>query len=262
MIRALAWDTSSKSGAIVALEGQKESGAVRLVAELSLNVEATHSERLLWGIHQVLESTHWSLEQIDYFGVGVGPGSFTGLRIGVTTARTLAHAMNKPLIPVSSLAVLARSVVMRETLIIAATDACKGELFSLWGSSSQLQKCVSSAAPSLWSPDVQEGVFSPSVLQKELKNALDKMGSHAQWLVVGEGRNRYAEMWSELPQQRECVAPRFAHQAQARVLGEMVWDAIQQDFAVESLSVLPEYLRASDAELKLKSGLLKPSPVQ
>ena len=260
MIRALAWDTSSKSGALVALEGEGDSA--RLVAELSLNVEATHSERLLWGIHQVLESTQWKLEQIDYFGVGVGPGSFTGLRIGVTTARTLAHAMNKPLIPVSSLAVLARSVVLKDTLVIAATDACKGELFSLWGSSAQLQKCVCTASSPLWSPDVKEGVFSPDLFKQELSRSLEKMGPQAQWMVIGEGRRRYTEMWNQLPLDREVQAPRFAHQVQARVLGEAIWDAIQAGFSVESLSVFPEYLRASDAELKLKSGLLKPSPVR
>jgi tRNA threonylcarbamoyladenosine biosynthesis protein TsaB len=261
MIRCLAWDTSAKSGAIVALEGDP-SGNIRLVAELSLNVEATHSERLLWGIHQVLESTRWNLNQIDFFGVGVGPGSFTGLRIGITTARTLAHALKKPLIPVSSLALLARSINLQNTLIIAATDACKGELFALWGSQSQLRSCVSQASEQLWSKGTRELVCAPAVLQSELQEAIRDLGAEASWIVVGEGRQRYSEMWSGLPQERELQAPLFSNQVQARVLGEMIWQAVRVGFCVDSLSVFPEYLRASDAELKLKAGLLKPSPIQ
>ena len=261
MIRCLAWDTSAKSGTIVAIEGEPSAG-VRLVAELSLNVEATHSERLLWGIHQVLESTRWKLNEIDFFGVGVGPGSFTGLRIGITTARTLAHALKKPLIPISSLALLARSVDLRNTLIIAATDACKGELFALWGTQEQLKSCVSQASPKLWVEGVRELVCSPIALQAQIQEALEELGPQASWLVVGEGRQRYLDMWSALPREQEIQAPLFAHQVQARVLGGMLWQAVGAGFCVESLSVFPEYLRASDAELKLKAGLLKPSPVQ
>src|SRR6516164_2694849 len=100
-MKLLAWDTSSKAGTIVALQ---TTPSLRLITELSLHVDLTHSERLLWGIHQVLQAARWEMNEVEGCGVGVGPGSFTGLRVGLTTARTLAHTLKKPLVGVSSLA--------------------------------------------------------------------------------------------------------------------------------------------------------------
>jgi tRNA threonylcarbamoyladenosine biosynthesis protein TsaB len=279
-MKLLAWDTSSKAGAIVALEwpasnahqDQTLAGAswesVRQAGEWSLNVDSQHSERLLWGIHQMLESARWRLEEIDAFAVGVGPGSFTGLRIGLTTARTLAHAMGKPLLGVSSLAALARPAALwlkaserSDVLVVASTDACKGELFALWGKASSVAACVQvphEEDAGLWKRDVRELVISPDELMDSIKPKLKKDSA---WVAVGEGRARYAESWKKLPVRQELkLEVPFADQVQGRYLGMLAWEAWQAKMARGALEVHPRYVRASDAEIKLKSGVLKKAP--
>lgn len=279
-MKLIAWDTSSKAGAVVALEWDANSplpwASPRWVAEFTLNVDCTHSERLLWAIHQTLEAARWRLEDVDVFGVGVGPGSFTGLRIGVTTARTLAHTMEKPLVAVSSLAALARPAALHfaqfatssldskesKTLVIAATDACKGELFALWGTAKSVSR---SALPpegdflGVWQKGAKEQVLSPERLAQVLTRKLAT--TSARWIVIGEGRQRYSSLWDQLPRSREIKdSLLFPAYVQGRYLGLLVWEVYQAKVLRESLDVYPRYLRASDAELKLKAGLLKSAP--
>ncbi|MBY0469724.1 tRNA (adenosine(37)-N6)-threonylcarbamoyltransferase complex dimerization subunit type 1 TsaB [bacterium] len=265
-MRFLTWDTSSKTGAIAAIETDVDGHQTRLVSEWSLNIEmSTHSEHLLWAIDQVLDASKWTLSDVDVFGVGVGPGSFTGLRIGVVTARTLAHTMQKPLVSVSSLSVLARPAAIwaqsqkEPTVIVATTDACKGELFALWGKAQDVAKSFSGTRKG-----VAEKVIRPADLISEIKSA-QKKSRGTRWLAVGEGRQRYLEEWKKLSakQARQAEYP-FPDQVQGRYLAMLTlesYQALEKKKALsedaDPLKVFPHYVRASDAEMKLKAGLLK-----
>ena len=224
----------------------------------------------------MLEAARWTLEEVDVFGVGVGPGSFTGLRIGVTTARTLAHTLKKPLIGVSSLAALARPAALAlsagrssarsRAVLVAATDACKGELFAIWGSARSVQDCVLLSerdGPGLWKRGVEEKVLTPDELMRGIKRKLSEGAGASGWAVVGEGRHRYADAWKKLPQAKRLdLSLSFADHVQGRYLGQLAWEAYQAGIAREALNVHPRYIRASDAELKLKAGLLPAGPTR
>lgn len=276
-MKVIGWDTASKSGALVALEwdpSQKvDSGShrYRIQSEWRLSVDAAqHSERLLWAIHQMLEACRWKLADIDAIGVGVGPGSFTGLRIGMTTAKTLAYSLGKPLIPVSSLVALSRRAAVHfadhpeKTVIISTTDAAKGELFTLLGSSKSILDCVVKAEgdlPGVWKKGVEEEVLAPEEI---LKLALKKLETADRWIAVGEGRDRYSEeLWDELPKKKQVTLPSdWDHAPSCDGLAALFYVAAQQGVFRTHDQIFPRYLRESDAERKLKSGALKPSPLK
>lgn len=271
-MKIIGWDTSTKTGTIVALEVIEKSlmkegsfqNPFRLLSQWTLNLDAAqHSERLLWGIHHVLESCGWSLKDIDAFGVGVGPGSFTGLRIGLTTAKTLAWTQGKKIIPISSLLALSRQTaeVYASTedspLIIVTQDAAKGELFALWGKASSQLDCIVKSEGDFagyWKRGVEEEVITPVELEKEIKR---KLKDNQKWIALGEGRMRYPELWNALPKEREIqlLNPAFNFPNGAS-LAQLFWQASVLGLFRDPLSVIPRYLREADAERKLKAGLL------
>ena len=267
--RFLAWDTSSVTGVVTAFE--IEGTVLREVVSWSLSLETSrHSERLLWSVDTVLQSAGWKLKDLSGIAVGVGPGSFTGIRIGLTTARMLASTLSIPVTPLSSLAIIARNAIEElsdfdKTLVIACTDATKGEWFTLLGSAKSVRDCVTFAEgdhPGVWGRGVIETVLPPDEMLELAKKQLEKMGDEGKWIAVGQSVNRYPEIWKALPQkQRIKDLPSTIHHANPQVLTQLAFEAIQQGVQRPASSLKPRYLRDSEAEVKLKKGLLKVNPL-
>ncbi len=267
----LAWDTSSLTGVITAFEVR--GAECRTVVSWSLGLETSkHSERLLWSIDSVLQGAGWALSEIHGIAVGVGPGSFTGLRIGLTTARMLARSLSIPLVPLSSLALLARGAVSslevlprsEKVLAIACTDATKGEWFTLMGQHQKVRDCITMAdgdLPGIWGRGVIESVQTPDQILNEISLRLKK-DSGLKWLAIGQSVERYPELWAKLPKKsRIQISLSDLHRIRGESLVKLAFEAIQQGLFRDPIQVRPRYLRASEAEVKLKAGLLKPSPV-
>ena len=90
----------------------------------------SHAERLHVYIDEVLGSSGISKSELDAIAISKGPGSYTGLRIGVSTAKGLCYALDKPLIAVATLEALARQIEVEEGLIVAMLDARRMEVYS------------------------------------------------------------------------------------------------------------------------------------
>ena len=100
-----------------------------LLAEITLQTKKTHSELLMPHIDKILAMAEVSKAEIKAVAVSVGPGSFTGLRIGLATAKTLAYALKVPLIGVPTLAALAYGCLVPGVILAPMLDAQKGNVY-------------------------------------------------------------------------------------------------------------------------------------
>jgi tRNA threonylcarbamoyladenosine biosynthesis protein TsaB len=110
-----------------------------------------HAARLLAAAEEALGEAGVGWEQVDRLAVGVGPGSFTGLRIGIATARALAQARGLPVVGVSSLEALARGA--EAPVVLAVLDARRGEAFAAAYMGSDPSRLVEGFAPAALAPD-------------------------------------------------------------------------------------------------------------
>ncbi|MCX8069949.1 MAG: tRNA (adenosine(37)-N6)-threonylcarbamoyltransferase complex dimerization subunit type 1 TsaB [Thermodesulfovibrionales bacterium] len=122
-MKILAIETSTITGGVAIIEDKK------LLAEGRMSVKAIYSERLMALIDFLLTSVKISITDIDYFALAVGPGSFTGLRVGLSTAKGLAFTTGKLVAPVSTLKAMAMNLPFVNYPICPILDARKGEVY-------------------------------------------------------------------------------------------------------------------------------------
>ena len=101
-----------------------------IIAEYTMNHKKTHSETLLPMIDEIVKTSETKLEELDAIAVAAGPGSFTGLRIGAATAKGLAMAVDKPVIPIKTCEGLAYNMWGAEGLICPIIDARRNQVYT------------------------------------------------------------------------------------------------------------------------------------
>ncbi len=102
----------------------------RLIGELTVNYQKTHSEKLLTAVDHLLSDVGLRITEMDAFGIVAGPGSFTGLRIGMATAKGFAQALNKPMVTVSTLESLAHNLNCVTGLVCPILDARRNQVYT------------------------------------------------------------------------------------------------------------------------------------
>ena len=133
MSKILAIDTSGQLACAAIVEASHNEYIV--IGEITLNARTgekswTHSEILMPGVDQIFNLTGISMQELDYIAYTSGPGSFTGLRIGASTALGLAKGLNKPTIPVPTLDSLAYNMLGINSFIVPMMDARRGQVYS------------------------------------------------------------------------------------------------------------------------------------
>ena len=141
-MRILAVETSSRRGSVALLEDR------RLVARLEHEQPSSHAERLLPMVEQLLTEAGWPKSSLDRLGVGVGPGSFTGLRVGIALAEGLSVGLDRPLVGVGSLWAMAFGALTEHPgTCCALLDARRDELFAAVYAAPHQQLCAPLALP-------------------------------------------------------------------------------------------------------------------
>lgn len=231
----LAIDTATPSAGVALTGGTFSQGEV--LAELRLIGNKTHSRRMLAVIDVLLRESEIGWEDLDGIAIGLGPGSFTGLRIGMATAKGLAAATGKPLYGVSTLDVLAASCTGEE-MVCSMLDARKQEVYAaVYGHDSEGRT-------------VRQG----EILVLPPANLLAHLGDHPV-LLVGSGARLYGEELCRQLAGRGRVAPAALHQPSAAVLGLLAGELALRGEALDPIDGMPLYVRRSDAELNLARKL-------
>jgi tRNA threonylcarbamoyladenosine biosynthesis protein TsaB len=190
----------------------------------ALGAHPGHATRLLPLAAELLAAAGLSWAAVERIAVGVGPGTFTGLRVGIATARGLAQSLSCPLIGVSSLEALAAPALDEAGTVLAVIDARRGEVFAAaYDSASGL-------------------VAGPKALAPEAVGALADAG----WLAVGDGAVRYRERIGAAGLQ---VPPQDSPLHVVRAAAVCAIAVARAP--TPGIRVAPDYVRRPDAELAL-----------
>lgn len=200
-----------------------------------------HSELILPMIDECLSTHGIGLGDLAHIAVGVGPGSFTGLRIGMATVKGLCFAANLPLVGVSSLYALANDCLLAnpelaetDQVIVPILDARRGEVF------------VAALCAGSFESKMEEVVLAPDAVEA----ALAEIGLHssADFLVCGNGPSRYPDPLSDFPLAKSPSSPTPT----AVSVGLLSSKENAESSSVASLA--PSYVRLPEAVIKFPDG--------
>ncbi len=222
---------------ILAIETATAWGSVALtlkgkcLAEYSLQSRLTHSKRLLAGIRWLMQEADFSWPDVDGIAVSLGPGSFTGLRIGLSTAKGLAFAAEKPLLGVPTLDGLACQFSFVPQLICPILDARKKEVYAA------LFRCDADGIPRRASEYM---VIKPEILADMIKEPT---------IIVGDGVAVIEDTLIRDLGELLLIPPMGINFPRAAGIGMLAAGLWQRREFLEPSSAVPIYIRASDAEL-------------
>ena len=250
----LALDTSSKSGSICLARGPK------LLDYHIGDSSLTQGERLPGDIHKLLRRNKLRVSDVDVYAVVTGPGSFTGLRVGIATIQGLALPNTRTVVPVSTLAVLARigsdsNVSNKKELIAVFMDAGRGEVFTaLYKRTNDVIESDQNPSKSMQSRGVWQTPIELNLVGSPTVDSKDKMLDN--WkakiyldriCLVGDGALLYRRALAEGSKNEirfvdpiPCLAPSLA---------AIAWEYAMIGGTVLPHAIQPVYIRGSYVEL-------------
>ncbi|NLM52268.1 MAG: tRNA (adenosine(37)-N6)-threonylcarbamoyltransferase complex dimerization subunit type 1 TsaB [Firmicutes bacterium] len=208
----------------------------KLLAEYTLQVKKTHSERLLPLIAAVLEDAGVKPKELDGIAVAAGPGSFTGLRIGVVTAKALGQALELPLCGISTLEALAAQHPLFNGLVCPVLDARRGQVYN---------------AVFLAGREVLRETDDRAITLSDLLAELSGRKEHV--LFVGDAVKIHRQMLIEALGERACFVPEESTICRAATVARLGLLKLKAAKGQSWQDLVPHYIRRAGAESKFQA---------
>lgn len=222
-MKILAVDTSSKICAVAILEDNK------VIDEIKLDNGKTHSENLMPIIKEILDKNNLTLKDMNLIAVSVGPGSFTGIRIGIATIKPMAEVYNLPVASVTSLETLARNIENKEKdfTIISLIDARNNQVYAGFFDT--------------------EYNLKEDEIAEDIDEVLKKAGKYSKIIFVGDGAIIHKEKIEENLKDRNIIFAKENNQSAINT-GKIGYKKFLEKNLKNADTILPIYLRKSQAE--------------
>lgn len=226
-MKVLGIDTSSLATSVAVIEDNK------LICEYTINTKKTHSQKLMPMIENMLNISDLNINEIDLIAVCEGPGSFTGLRIAMATAKAIAHVNNLPIVGVNSVELLSGNMNLCDKKVCSILDAQRTQVYM------GQYKFENNKLVELKGVDVVE----IDELIEELKN------TNEEWIIVGEAVYKYGDKLKDIS---NIHIPAPSHNvSRASSLCSIAIDKYNNNIDVyDCYSINPLYIRKSQAEVQ------------
>ncbi len=212
-----------------------DDGKIR--ASALVNARLTHSQTLMQMIINTLDNSATKLSDINQIAVAVGPGSFTGLRIGISAVKGLAAPCNIPCVPVSTLDGLAQIFDDRDCIVCAVMDARCNQFYN--------------ALFEIKNGFITRLCNDRALLGEELKLEIENISSDKKIIVCGDGADLFYKCVCDM--QNTILAPEHLKFQSAVGVGMFAYNNIDNVSTISPENLLPAYLRLPQAERELKA---------
>jgi tRNA threonylcarbamoyladenosine biosynthesis protein TsaB len=235
-MKVLGIDTSTPCGSVGLIDDEL------IISEYLLNIPVTHSERLLGAIGLMLKEARFAIGDLDGWALSLGPGSFTGLRIGVSAVKGLALASRKPVAGVSTLDVLAYQISSTPYLIYPIIDARKGEVYTAsyrYGEGNDLKR-----------QSVYQAIKPEELIRKIQERTI----------FVGDGVRTYGDYLRNSLSSLAVFPPNQLNVPHGSGVAKLGLELLRKGEQLDLATFTPLYVRPSEAEIKFlptksKTGL-------
>lgn len=240
-MKILGIDTSGLVGAVAIADGDL------LLSQFSIQYKTTHSEILMPMLDDVCKKIHLDLKSIDAIAVAKGPGSFTGLRIGSATAKGLALALDKPIIPIPTVDGIAYNLYGVEKIICPMMDARRNQVYT------GLYTFVAGT------PEGKslERKFEMQIIHEQFATSVEDIASRINEIgkpvvLLGDGVPVYRDQIDKLLKVPYSIAPMHQNRQNAAALVSLAMQYASEGRMVSADEFAPDYLRLSQAEREAK----------